>query len=269
MKKLSIICLLLVTFFLLPNLLFAKRNQNIKGSGNLITESIPISNFSKISIGVNVEINYSQALNTGSLEFTIDDNLLEYYDIYTENDVLYIKRKNRFSRNSTCLNPTKKLITVSSDQLEDIIITGGSKVNFCTGFTSNKLNLNLTGSSRVFLNQHPVNIENCRVSICGSANAQFMGEIQSARIDISGSGSVQFEGSIQQAKICVSGSGRVKALECKIMQLKADLSGSGAIEAQVLEKLDASVCGSGRIRFKGMPDITNFNVTGSEKITKI
>jgi len=290
MKKLPLLLLSFFLFFLLINPLFAhKRNQTIKGSGNLITKSIPISDFSKISVGINVEINYSQVPNIGSLEFTIDDNLLEYYEIYTEHDVLYIKRKDhRLNRNNVNLYPTKNLITASSMQLEDITILGGSKVNFCTDFTSNKLDITLTGSSRILANEYPVNIEDCRISITGSASVQFTGKIHLANVNIAGSGRMLFEGSIQQtnmiiagsggaqlkgtiqqADLNIAGSGRVRALDCKIPQLKASLAGSGVIEAQVTDKLDATVAGSGRIRFKGDPDIINYSVAGSGRITKL
>ena len=294
MKKLSLICLLFVTFFLLSNPLLAnKRNQIIKGNGNLITKSMPISNFSKISVGVNVEINYSQAPNIGILEFTIDNNLLEYYDIYTEEDVLYIKRKvrdgkDRHRENSVILNPTKNLITVSSEQLEGITITGSSKVNFCTDFTSNTLEISLTGSSRILANKHPVNIENCKISITGTASVQltgkihladviitgsgrvmFEGAIQQANMVITGSGSAQLKGNIQQASMSIAGRGSVKALDCTIAQLEATIAGSGVIEAQVTDKLDANIAGRGKIRFKGTPDIINYSVAGSGKITKI
>jgi len=269
MKKLHIICFLLSAFCLFPNALLAQRNKEIKGNGKLITKSIPISNFSKIEIETCVVVDFSQGKNTGSLEFIVDNNLLEYYDIYTKKDVLHIELKEEYKSKRFWLNPTKCLITVSSEQLENIEIAGGSKVNFCTDFTSKKLDIGLAGSAKIFANKYPVNIENCKVSIAGSGSTRLMGDIHLARVDIAGSGSAQFEGTIQQANISIAGSGKVKALDCEIKQLRADVAGSGNVEAHVTDTLTASVAGSGRVQFKGNPDIINSSVAGSGKVRKL
>ncbi|MCL2290260.1 MAG: DUF2807 domain-containing protein [Bacteroidetes bacterium] len=242
-------CFLLSAFFLFPNTLFAQRNKEIKGNGKLTTQSIPISNFSKIEVETFVEIDYSQGRNTGNLEFTVDNNLLEYYDIYTENDVLRIQLKNEY-KNKHNLKPSKSLLKVSSDQLEKISIAGGSKVNFCTNFTSKKLNIELAGSAKILANKYSVNITNLKADIAGSA-------------------SVQLNGTIQKADVSIAGSGSVKALDCKIAQLQADIAGSGNVEAHVTDTLIASIAGSGKVRYKGNPSTIKPSVAGSGKVVKL
>ena len=250
MKKTGIITLIAITVSLLfTSCLNTVVNGSKRGNGELVTKSIDISGFSKIEIETRVKIDYSQEKNRGNLEFTIDDNLWEYYNIYTKNDVLHIKLKDQF-RNKTHPNPTKSLITVSSEQLEKIDIAGSADVHFNTAFVSEKLRISIAGNGNIFANEHPVQIEDCKIDIAGNGNINFAGAIQKARIDI-------------------AGNGKVKALDCEIAQLNISIAGNGDAEVSVTDKLDISIAGSGSVKYKGNPKEIESSVSGSGKIVKL
>jgi hypothetical protein len=249
MKKfLQIITIFAVSLPLMFTSCFVSYAKDIKGDGNLITQSIPISKFSKVEIETKVEINYSQGKDTEKLEFTVDKNLLEYYDIFSKGDVLYIKLKEEY-KNKISPNPTKSLITVSSEHLEEIEIAGSSIFNFCSAFTSKKLSIDLAGSCKVFAKKFPVTIEDCDIDMAGSCQVHLSGTIQTAEIDLAGSGSV-------------------KALDCEIEKLSVDIAGSGSVEAFVTKKLDVEIAGSGIVSFKGDPKVTS-DIAGSGKVKKL
>jgi hypothetical protein len=231
-----------------------------------------------------VEINYSQATNTGSLEFTVDSNLWEYYHIYVEDSVLYVGIKDEY-KNQIYPKPTKSLITVSSENLESIEKRGSSIFNFCTAFVSKNLIISSNGSGKVCAKKHPVEIEDGKINVSGSGSVQLSGIIQQAQLVVRGSGKVQFAGTIQQAQIEISGSGNIqltgsiqevsshirgsgkmKAKECKIAQLSADIGGSGSVEATVTDKIVANIRGSGNVKYKGKPTTINTSVSGSGKV---
>jgi hypothetical protein len=282
-KKAFIISVLAIYLLLLPTLCFA---QMTKGNGKLITKSIPISDFTKIEINTFVEINYSQGSNMGNLEFTVDGNLWEYYDIYTKDSVLCVRIKDEY-KNKIYPKPTKSLITVSSEALDQISKRGNSIFNFCTAFTSKNLIINATGSGKVCAKKNPVEIENGMISVSGSGTVQLSGTIQQTQIYIRGSGDVQFAGTIQQTRIELSGSGKVhlsgsiheaniylrgsgtvKAKDCKINQLRADIGGSGSVEAYVSDTIVANIRGGGNLKYKGNPHITQ-GILGSGKVKKL
>jgi len=249
MKKISIFTIITLTVALLfTSCLDFTAREIVNGNGELTTKSITISEFSKIEIETYVEVNYSQTQNVGSLEFTVDENLWEYYDIHTKNNVLYIKLKEKYKK-QVRLKATTSLLTVSSEQLEIIDIAGSSNFIFCTTFSSKKLKIDLAGSCKIFANNKPVEIENCSIEIAGSANIYLAGAIQKANIEIAGSGNIE-------------------ALECEFAQLKIGIAGSGNIEAQVTEKLAVEIAGSGNVRYKGDPEVTT-NIAGSGKVKKI
>jgi hypothetical protein len=221
--------------------------KDIKGDGNLVTKSIPVSKFSKIEIETNVEVNFSQAPNKGSLEFTVDKNLWDFYDIYTKNDILYVKIKD--PKDNKRPNPTKGLIVVSSEKLEEIEIAGSSVFNFCTAFTAKELSIDLAGSCRINANKFPVTIEECSVDMAGSCQ-------------------ILLKGTVQQAEIDLAGSGSVKALDCKFDKLSVEIAGSGTVDAYVTKKLDVEIAGSGVVSYKGSPQVSS-DIAGSGKVKKI
>jgi len=222
--------------------------KEIKGNGKLETQFISISNFSIIEIETSVEINYSQEKNKGSLEFTVDENLFMYYNIHTNNGILYIELKKEY-KNKVHLKPTQTLITLSSDDLDKIEIAGGGKFNFSTAYVSKKLEIAIAGSGKIFANNFPVKIKELKIDIAGSGNVYLLGTVQKAEFDIAGSGDVH-------------------ALECVIANLSVDIAGSGNVEAQVTDKLNAEIAGSGNVKFKGEPVVTT-DIAGSGKVKKL
>ena len=217
MKKLFAFCLLLSAFCFLPCTLQAQTrvfHNKIKGNGKLITKTISISNFSKIEIDTKVDVNFSQAPNRGCLDFTVDDNLLDYFDVYTKDNILYIKIIDEYMENGVYLDlyPKKCLIKVSSEQLENIKIRGSSTINFNTAFTSKILNVELTGSGKVLANEYPVKIEDVKIVKTGSGKVELTGTIQRADIQMKGNGSVCFKGDPYPFTKNIAGSGKIKKL---------------------------------------------------------
>jgi hypothetical protein len=222
--------------------------KEIKGNGKMETKSITISDFSEVEIETHVEINYSQEKNTGKAEFTVDQNLWEYYNIHTKGNVLYVELKKEY-RNNVNLKPTKVLLTVSSEKLERIENAGSSKFNFCTNFVSDKLEIELAGSGKINANKFPVKIKELDIEIAGSGNVNLSGAVQAGIIEI-------------------AGSGNVNALNCKIARLSVEIAGSGNVEATVTDTLDVEIAGSGNVNFKGNPEVTT-DIAGSGRVKKI
>ena len=247
--KKSFLLFSFLLFCFLPCMLQAQEMKEVKGDGSLITQTIPISNFSKIGIEVDVEINYSQEKNKGNLEFTIDQNLWEYYDIYTKNDELYIKLKKEY-RNKTKLIPTKSVITVFSRQLEEINITGHTEFHFCSKYFSKKLIIKNTGMGNIFANQYPVRISEFDATITGFGDILLMGDIR-------------------DAKVRITGRCNVSALDCRIVRMDVAISGNGNVEAQVFDKLNVVITGMGTVKFQGDPRLTTRFTGGKGEVINL
>ncbi|HTP00614.1 MAG TPA: head GIN domain-containing protein [Anaerolineales bacterium] len=85
-------------------------------------------------------------------------------------------------------------------------------------------------------------------------------------VDVSGSGNVTVEGTVDNLTVDLSGSGNVNANNLKAKSAKVGVSGSGDVKVNVSDTLDASISGSGNIRYEGNPAQVNKSVTGSGTI---
>jgi Putative auto-transporter adhesin, head GIN domain len=110
------------------------------------------------------------------------------------------------------------------------------------------------------------------LNIQGSGNISVKGNfINNASVDllINGSGNIDFEsGTAPKAVLRINGSGNINAYGLNVNESDAGITGSGNIKTSLLNKLTASVSGSGNIYYKGNPTIINSTVTGSGKVIK-
>ena len=189
----------------------------IKGNGNLITSEKTVSAFEKISNTGSAEVRF-HASEGYRVVITVDENLDEYVEISTENNVLNIGTK----RNSNC-SFTKFLVDVYCPVITSVSITGSG--NFGGNIECDNFTANITGSGNITVSGKS---ENANIVITGSGN--FSGNefyIKDATVRITGSSS---------ANICVEDN------------LKATITGSGGINYRGEPKVESKVTGSGKIK---------------------
>ena len=188
------------------------------GNGNLVTSERTVSAFEKISCSGNAEVRFHVG-EEYRVVVTVDENLDEYVEISTKNNVLNIGIKKGYK----CLF-TKFLVNVYCPVLTDVSLTGSGKIEGvieCDNFSAI-----ITGSGRITVSGTS---KNTSIKITGSGN--FSGKeftINNATVKITGSG---------QANVCVEDN------------LNAHITGSGEINYYgEPKKVDSKVSGSGRIR---------------------
>jgi hypothetical protein len=86
-------------------------------------------------------------------------------------------------------------------------------------------------------------------------------------LNISGSGDFNFAGSAKKTNIRISGSGDIRAFDMPCDSVRVIISGSGNVQVNVKDILDATISGSGDIVYKGNPSV-NSQVTGSGRVRK-
>ena len=156
-----------------------------------------------------------------------------YLQVYTDSNILPHVR---------IVVKDKKLIIKSED---DIYLRATNFKIFTNSKTLQTVNVNGSGVVR----------------LRGEVNAKTMG------IDISGSGAVLADSLYcEQISLNISGSGKMDALEFSSLEANATVTGSGSMILSVGRKLNATVIGSGTIKYKGNLDVENKEVIGSGKI---
>jgi hypothetical protein len=105
------------------------------------------------------------------------------------------------------------------------------------------------------------------VSISGSGDIKVTG-LKAGDMDVSvtGSGNLTLSGGVDGLHARIVGSGDLRAGELAAKRVRVAVTGSGDAAVRATEELDASVTGSGDVRYFGHPHQVRRSVTGSGNI---
>ncbi len=138
-------------------------------------------------------------------------------------------------------------VYVTARRIEEVDVSGSGRIYGQNKITSDRLELDVSGSGRMELKVYTKMIE----------------------ADISGSGRIQLEGNGTDLEVSISGSGSVDAIDFAVENCEARISGSGRCEVNVSKSIDARISGSGSVYYKGEPDKINSSTSGSGRVKKI
>jgi len=212
--------------------------SGIKGNGNLKTLERPVSAFEKITCAGAVEVRF-HAGETYRAIVTVDENLDEYVEIYTKNNVLNIGTKKGHSYSFT-----KFWVDVYSPVLTSVSINGSGSFEGIDKIAASTFESNISGSGKI---EGTIESDHFSATISGSGKITFAGASKDANIDISGSG--DFNGNelnVKNATVNISGSGTANIYADD--NLQANIAGSGNINYRGEAKIDSKIAGSGRIK---------------------
>ena len=208
--------IIIIIFFIKNNL----TKKNIQGSGNIISESRELNNFTSITLLGSIDVNIKTS-ESNNCVVVADDNLIPY--IKTE----VINNKLNVSLNESYSSEEKLVVNINTPNYDEVSLSGSGNINILD-FKHNNLSLNISGSGNITGNGE---VETLVVKINGSGN--LMGEeikSKSATITINGSG---------DAEVFASDS------------ISAKINGSGNIEYfGNPENVDSIINGSGDINSK-------------------
>jgi len=190
----------------------------VNGSGQLESETRPVSGFTGIELSGNGEVTVEQG-ETESLIIEADDNVLPALTSEVEDSVLRLGTKPR-TRVQT-RNPIRYRVTV-------------------TDLTS----LDLSGSGSI--SGANLKVNSLRVTISGSGTMNLAGSADQQELKVSGSGEYEAARlSSRSVSIDISGSGKAEVAAAE--QLRVDISGSGTVTYSGDPEIDQSISGSGRL----------------------
>jgi len=192
MKKLILLSILLIVGC-------SSIKNNIQGSGNIISESRELNNFTSIILLGSIDVNIKTS-ESNNCVVVADDNLIPY--IKTE----VVNNKLNISLNESYSSEEKLVVNINTPNYDEVSLSGSGNINILD-FKNNNLSLNISGSGNITGNGE---VETLVVKINGSGNLMSK-EIKSksATITINGSGDGEvFASDSISAKI--NGSGNIK-----------------------------------------------------------
>lgn len=207
---------------------------------SVVKETRDVSGFTKVNFGVsgNLYINFGP-----EYKVVLEGEKRFLEDIITEvtGGKLVIKKENwKFSMNE------KVTVYITMPDLNGLGVSGSGKAELIDAVKTDELNLNVSGSGKIYTTDIEVSKLFC--SISGSGDIIIGGK-----------------GSSSKAEISISGSGNYNGELCKIGSADIHISGSGNCTCNVTESLKGSVSGSGNVTYMGNPRV-DARVSGSGKI---
>ena len=194
---------LLITLAVIIIIIFIIKNNltknNIQGSGNIISESRELNNFTSIILLGSIDVNIKTSESNNCVVIA-DDNLIPY--IKTE----VVNNKLNISLNESYSSEEKLVVNINTPNYDEVSLSGSGNINILD-FKNNNLSLNISGSGNITGNGE---VETLVVKINGAGNLMSK-EIKSksATITINGSGDGEvFASDSISAKI--NGSGNIK-----------------------------------------------------------
>ena len=187
--------IIIIIFFIKNNL----TKNNIQGSGNIISESRELNNFTSIILLGSIDVNIKTS-ESNNCVVVADDNLIPY--IKTE----VVNNKLNISLNESYSSEEKLVVNINTPNYDEVSLSGSGNINILD-FKNNNLSLNISGSGNITGNGE---VETLVVKINGSGNLMSK-EIKSkfATITINGSGDAEvFASDSISAKI--NGSGNIE-----------------------------------------------------------
>jgi len=211
-------------------------SQEVEGNGQVTSEIRILGAYSKLKVLGSMDVKLVQAGTPGAT-VTTDGNVIPYVETTVDGDTLQVRMRPDVDYDDIH-DVTVELRYVS---LNAISLIGSGDVQG-SGLKSDMLSVALSGSGDLRLDQ-----------------------IQATKLDaaLSGSGDLYLSGSAEQARYSLAGSGDVHAQDLAAGQCRVSIAGSGDARVQAVQRLDASVAGSGDVRYAGNPADVRRSVAGS------
>lgn len=218
-----------------------KKPFGVKGKGNTVNEIRSVSDFQKIKLSIDAELNYITD-SAYFLEIHAQQNVINQIKTQIEYGELVIKSETFFYKH----DPIK--ITVHAPKINSLCVSGSGKIICPDSLLNSDLKLIISGSGRIEASKIKTTLLN---------------------VQISGSGEVYLNGGyVSDLEYSISGSGKIDSEYLLSNHAKVLVSGSGNVILQVVQQLSVSISGSGTVKYHGNPQITT-DINGSGKLIHI
>ena len=269
MKTLRKTILVLSLLALVPISMMAQSSKVIKEKRNL-------SGFSAISISGG----WSAVITQGddfSVTVEAHKESMENLRIEVRNETLYVyneDRKFRFSDMFRLRRNNIRKVYITLPELQKITASGGSDIFPQTPFSTDNMEIVLSGGSDLKglsldcqsldckmsggsdASIHLVNgdNENVKITTSGGSDVSLSGlSATLLEIKASGGSDLKLEGTTTNLKVNASGGSDVSAFKLVVENCTATLSGGSDADLYVTDTLNVSISGSGDVRCKGNP----------------
>jgi hypothetical protein len=210
------------------------------------TQDRHLSGFNGVSVSGSFDVYLTQG-TTESVKVDAPKDVIDRIMTDVQGGVLNIYNKRGFNWHDFTFGNKKMVVYVTVKDINRIGISGSGDVYFKEGISTNALRIHVSGSGDVI----------------GKLN------VKTLETGISGSGDVKLMGRADNSSASVSGSGDFSARDLVTISSAIHVAGSGNATVNASDRIDASVSGSGDIRYTGAAKHVSSSKSGSGDIHRM
>jgi len=223
----------------------AKSSRAVKASFSEIVDR-HLSGFHAIDVAGSFDVYITQG-STESVKVEAPSNMMGRIITEVNNGVLRIYNKHdTFNWGDMWGHHKKIVVYVVAKNLNSINLSGSGDAFFKDGIRAGNLKLSISGSG----------------DMTGSVDAKNL------ECSITGSGDMKLSGRAESSGVTLVGSGDFTARSLQTVNCAVRVSGSGDAQVNASERVDATVSGSGDVRYTGGAKLINSRKTGSGDISR-
>ncbi len=209
----------------------------IKGQGDHTTTELHVAPFQRLILKSSIDVVLSQGAEQ-KIEVVGQANLVKLISTQVVDGVWRVNIEE-------CFRSKKPLVVrITIPDLQEIVIKGSGNINSEGPFRTEAMDLTVLGSGDMDLDLVAIRI----------------------KATVQGSGDVLLKGNATSFETRIQGSGDVDALELVATDVRAAIMGTGNVAVHCTGFLDASIMGTGDIRYRGNPTEVRQSVKGTGSI---
>lgn len=133
----------------------------------------------------------------------------------------------------------------------------------------NLIEATVSGSGNLETTGKFTGVNHLEAWVSGSGDVNVEVDAKTVEGGISGSGKIELKGTAGEMDMSISGSGNIQAADFEVGIIEIAISGSGNAKVFAKESLQASISGSGNIRYRGEAAKVKARVSGSGNVREM
>lgn len=243
-------------------------DARITGSGNIITRSVNIADFSRIETSRAVHLVVEKRSGRKAI-IEADDNIMPYVIVEVDGGCLNVG----IDDDIKSLNNVTVKVTVPSDgNISAISASSASRVTVETEIKSPKLMLDASSAANINITKSDVGT--CSIDASSAANVEGAIKADNCVIDMSSASDVNvallavkcdvtatsaasatLSGEAGDIEITVSSAAKVDAMDLNARNADVSASSSGSIKVTCMKSIDASASSGGSVKYAAKGDL--------------
>ncbi len=223
-------------------------NQVIVGSGNLITQEMDFTDFTRLEIGHVFQAKVTRS-DSFFISITVDDNLLQYVVVRKSGNTLRI-----YLKEGCTYIGTTKIVEITMPKIDKLSLSGASRVEVSGFRSSDRLELEASGVSS--FNIDDLKAGDTGFEISGGSHVVGSIEIANGRFNVSGASSIDLEGYAGDISIEASGVSHANLANLSVSNATVKISEASVVTVNASGTIDGNISGASRLTYLGNPALT-------------